>query len=350
MIVPVTHISPLITIRRSRLLPEKGQVFVRAGQKVTATDVIGEVLLPGDHLIVDVRRALGLTRPGEAEKLIDRHTGERLQKGDIIAETSGILPRVVRSSADCQIVAIANGQVVLETTPVKQAIKAGFNGTVTEVMPERGAVIETNGVLVQGVWGNQQADYGLLLVLAKTPDEELTRGRLDVSMRGAVVLAGHAAQPDALQAAAELPLRALILASMSADLIPLASSLSVPILLIEGFGRIPMNDAAYQLIASNEKRDVCVNACSWNPLTGDRPEIIIPLPAAGLETRETAELTPGTRVRILNLPYQGRIGTIVYVRPGIATLPNGLHAQVANVQLENDEVVVIPLQNLDVLE
>ena len=47
MIVPVTHISPLITIRRSRLLPEKGQVFVRARQKVTATDVIGEVLLPG---------------------------------------------------------------------------------------------------------------------------------------------------------------------------------------------------------------------------------------------------------------------------------------------------------------
>lgn len=350
MIVPVTHVSPLITIRRSRLLPEKGQVLVRAGQKVIATDVVGEVLMPGDHLIVDVRRALGLTRPGEAEKLIDRHAGERLQKGDVIAETTGILPRVVRSSVDCQIVAVANGQVVLETQPVKLSVKAGFNGTVTEVMPERGAVIETNGVLVQGVWGNQQADYGLLLVLAKTPDEELTRARLDVSMRGAVVLAGHASQPDALQAAAELPLRALILASMSADLINLASSLPVPILLLEGFGRIPMNDAAFRLLSGNEKRDICVNACNWNPLSGERPEIIIPLPANGLESRETAELVPETRVRILSTPYQGQTGTIVYVRPGIATLPNGLHAQVANVQLENDEVVVIPLQNLDVLE
>jgi len=350
MIVPVTHVSPLITIRRSRLLPEKGQVLVRAGQKVIATDIIGEVLLPGNHLIVDVRRALGLSRPGEAEKVIDRHTGERLQKGDVIAETTGILPRVVRSSVDCQIVAIANGQVVLETEPAKMALKAGFNGTVMEVLPERGATIETNGVLVQGVWGNQQADYGLLLVLAKTPDEEFTRARLDINMRGAVVLAGHASQPDALKAAAELPIRALILASMSADLIDLASSLPIPILLVEGFGRIPMNHAAFGLLTSNEKRDICVNACKWNPLSGERPEIIIPLPADGLDTRETANLAPETPVRVLCAPYQGQVGTIVFVKPGMTTLPNGLFAQVAGVQLENDETITIPLQDLDVLE
>lgn len=350
MIVPVTHVSPLVTIRRSRLLPERGQVLVRPGQKVVASDVIGEVLLPGDHLIIDVRRALGLSRPGEAEKLIDRHTGERLQKGDVIAETTGILPRVVRSSVECQIVAIANGQVVLETEPVKLALKAGINGTVTEVMPERGAVVETNGVLIQGVWGNQQADAGLLLVLAKTPDEELTRARLDVSMRGAVVLAGHASQPDALKAVAELPLRALILASMSADLIGLASTLSVPIILLEGFGHIPMNETAFRLLTSNEKRDVCVNASNWNPLSGERPEIIIPLPAGGLDSKETVELAPETPVRILSAPYQSQVGTIVHVRSGITTLPNGLHAQVASVQLPNDETVMIPLQNLDVLE
>lgn len=350
MIVPVTHVSPLVTIRRSRLLPERGQVLVHAGQSVIATDVIGEVLLPGDHLIVDVRRALGLSKSGEAEKLIDRHAGERLQKGDVIAETSGMLPRVVRSSVDCQIVAVANGQVVLETEPVKVSLKAGFNGTVTEVMPERGAVVETNGVLIQGVWGNRQADYGLLLVLAKTPDEELTRARLDVSMRGAVVLAGHASQPDALQAAAELPLRALILASMSADLIGLASTLSIPIILLEGFGRIPMNEIAFKLLTSNEKRDICVNAVNWNPMSGERPEIIIPLPANGLDSKETADLAPEMRVRILSAPYQGQIGTIVYIRPGISMLPNGLHAQIANVQLENDEVASVPLQNLDVLE
>jgi preprotein translocase subunit YajC len=350
MIVPVTHVSPLINIRRSRLLPEKGQVLVRAGQKVIASDVIGEVLLPGEHMIIDVRRALGLSRAGEAEKLIDRHAGERLQKGDVIAETTGILPRVVRSSADCQIVAIANGQVVLETQPVKVSVKAGLNGTITEVMPERGAVIETNGVLIQGVWGNQQADGGLLLVLAKTPDEELTRARLDVSMRGAVVLAGHASQPDALKAAAELPLRALILASMSADLINLASSLPIPIILIEGFGRIPMNETAFRLLTSNEKRDICINASNWNPLSGERPEIIIPLPANGLDTKEMIELAPETPVRILGAPYQGQIGMVLQVRPGLSTLPSGLHAQVASVQLQNDETVIIPLQNLDVLE
>lgn len=350
MIVPVTHVSPLITIRRSRLLPEKGQVLVRAGQKVTATDVIGEVLLPGEHLIVDVRRALGLSRPGEAEKLIDRHAGERLQKGDVIAETTGILPRVVRSSVDCQIVAVANGQVVLETEPVKMELKAGFNGTVTEVMPERGAVVEANGVLIQGVWGNQKVDFGLLLVLAKNPNEELTRARLDVSMRGAVVLAGHASQPDALHAAAELPLRALILASMSADLIDLAATLPIPVLLLEGFGRIPMNETAFRLLTGNEKRDVCVNASAWNPLSGERPEVIIPLPAQGLDTKETADLAPETPVRILCAPYQGQTGRIVYVRPGVSSLPNGMRAQVASVQLENDETVAIPLQNLDVLE
>ena len=39
MLAPVTHILPLTTVVRQRLLPAPGRVVVRVGQKVTATEI-----------------------------------------------------------------------------------------------------------------------------------------------------------------------------------------------------------------------------------------------------------------------------------------------------------------------
>ena len=105
-------------------------------------------------------------------------------------------------------------------------------------------------------------------------------------MRGAVVLAGHCSSADALRAGAELPLRGLILSSMASELLPVAASLNYPIFVVEGFGKIPMNETAYKLLSTSEKRDISINA-SFNPSAGERPELIIPLPASGQAAPET---------------------------------------------------------------
>jgi hypothetical protein len=45
----------------------------------------------------------------------------------------------------------------------------------------------------------------------------------------------------------------------------------------------------------------------------------------------------------------GMIGSIVSIKPGLSVLPSGLRAPVAEVKLENNETVVAPLVNLEVV-
>ena len=119
-----------------------------------------------------------------------------------------------------------------------------------------------------------------MLNLTEKPDDVLTASRLDVSLRGSIILAGLVREADTLRAAAELPVRGLILASISPGLLPLAQQMRFPIVAIDGYGNSPMNSAAYKLLTSNAKREATINAEAFNRYTGARPEIIIPLPVS----------------------------------------------------------------------
>lgn len=349
MVAPVTHILPLTTIRRARMLPLRGRVMTRVGQKVNASDVVAEALMPGKHQLYNIRRALNVKRGDPVEKLIQVKVGSKVEKGDVLAETGGILPRTVRSTVEGQVVAISNGQVLVETEIKTFQLKAGVSGVVTEVTPDLGVIIEASGALVQGVWGNGQVNLGLLLLHSPKLDQALTRANLDVSMRGAVVLAGHCINADGLMAAEEMPLRGLILASMTADLIPVAEKMSCPVMVLEGFGILPLNSVAFRLLSTSERRDVCINA-AFDPFRGERPEAFIPLPSSGTPPQDIRTFEPGQTVRVQGPPYASMVGKLLRLRPGLSQLSNGLRAAAADVLLESNQQVIIPLCNLEVLD
>lgn len=350
MVAPVTHILPLTTIRRERLLPVAGRVVVRAGQKVNAPDVIAEARLESSHVLLDVRRGLGVPAR-QADGLIQRKMGEAVSKGDVIAGPVGLFPRVMRAPCDGRIVAVGGGQVLLEQQGGMFELRAGLTGVVSELIADRGAIIETTGALVQGAWGNGKLDQGMLSVMIASPEEELTNDRLDVSMRGAVILGGHCAQAEALQTAASLPLRGLILASMPAELAPVALRLGIPILVLEGFGRLAMNSVAYRILTTSDKREAIVNAEVWDRFSGARPEVIIPLPASGrLDLpHEGEDLAAGQTVRITRAPYAAQVGKIIALKPGATGFPSGVQSPAAAIELESGEQVDIPQVNLEII-
>jgi hypothetical protein len=349
MQAPVTHILPLTTIRRERLLPAAGRVVVRAGQKVEALDVVAEGSLEGGHVLLDVRRGLGISAE-QADEIIERKIGEEISQGDVIAGPVGLIPRVIRAPKDGRIVAIGGGQVLLETQDGLLELRAGIPGTVVDLVPDRGAVIEGTGALIQAVWGNGHMDVGMLTVLLEQPTDELTVDRVDVSLRGAVVLGGYCGQADVLQTAAELPLRGLILASLAGALAPLAARLPIPIVVLEGFGRIPMNPQAYKILTTNDKREVTVNAEPMDAMRGTRPEVIIPLPATSKPPlpRDTDIFAPGQTVRILRAPYAGMTGKIISLKSGLASFPGG-NFPAAMVELEGGEQTAVPLANMEII-
>jgi hypothetical protein len=216
---------------------------------------------------------------------------------------------------------------------------------------DRGAVIETSGALIQGVWGNGRIESGLLNVLAKAPDHKLTPDQLDVSFRGAIVLAAYCEEAKALSIAAELPVRGLILASMPAALLPAALEIPIPILVLEGFGHIAMNSRAYKLLITNERREVVVNAEDWDRFNGSRPEIIIPLPGSAslVPPKDVDAFGIGLNVRVVRAPHMGEIGVIT-ASEKTARLPNGLRTTAITVRLESGQEFLLPIANVERLD
>lgn len=350
LVAPVTHILPLTSVRRERLLPIPGRVIVRKGQQVSPKDAVAEANLAPEHIVLDLVRGLGVP-PEQADTLITRRAGEEVSEGDLIAGPVGIGRRVVRAPCSGKIVVAGDGQVLLEADSKPGELLAGLSGVVVDLISERGVIIETVGALIQAVWGNGHIDYGLLNIRMDTPDDIFTEERLDINLRGSVVLGGHCQDEQVLLSAEDLPVRGMILSSMDSVLIPAASKVNYPILVIEGFGQLSMNPLAFQLLSTSERREVALNAEPWDIFKSSRPEVVITLPAEGSPPLppETGFLTPGLQVRVATPPYKGEIGTILTVRPGLTNLSNGLRVQTAQVSLERGDEVVLPLANLEII-
>lgn len=351
MLASITHILPLTTIHRERLLPVSGRLLVRKGQKVSTTDVVAETSLNTEHLMLDVYRGLGLPT-SKADRYLRCKAGDRVIKDDVLAGPVGLTKRVVRAPKSGHVILAGDGQVLLELESSPIELQAGLPGMVVDLLEDRGVVIETSGALIQGVWGNGCIDYGQMIVLARSPDDILTQDSLDVSYRGSLIMSGHCMDADVLKSAANLPLRGLILASMDPSLVSLAARMSFPIIVIEGFGNIPMNTAAFKLLSTNDQREVSLNGERWDHFGGKRPEIIIPLPAPeGLSPSPDAVFfSTGQLVRVVQAPNKGEIGTITKLKPGLTILPSGILAQAAELRMESGENTVLPLANLEVLE
>jgi len=350
MLAPVIHILPLTTILRERLLPLPGVVNVRLDQRVSASDIVAEAHWGREHLLVDVARKLGIS-PEEADRLIQCRVNDELAANALIASRGKLMRREVRAPRDGRVVLVGGGRVLLEVGKVNLELRAGLPGQVVKIIPERGVAIQTTGALIQGVWGNGRIETGMLVSLMEKPDSVIEAGRLDVSLRGSVILAGMLRDADPLRAAAELPVRGLILSGMQPALVPLAQQMRYPVLVMDGLGTHPMNSAAFRLLTTNAKREVTVNAEASDRYGGNRPEVIIPLPVTvePAPPNDIETFSVNQQVIMRAAPHYGVAGSILYLHPGLTVLPSGLRARAADVHLETGQDILVPLENMEVV-
>jgi len=350
MIAPVTHILALTTVVRTRLLPVNGRIIARVGQKVTPTDVVADAIVGRKHLIVDFAQELNLL-PKKAAGFLKVKKGQKVSQGEILAESTGMFPRQVQAPAEGRVVAVGGGKLVLETGGSSFELVAGIPGVVSEVIGDRGVVIRATGAIIQGLYGNGRLETGVMLSLFEKPDDVLNNTNMDVSLRGSIIVAGHVDNPAVIKNAADLPLRGMILASIAPAALSAAAQAPFPVLVTDGFGRRPMNSAAFKLLTTNVKRDITLNAEFYDRQNGTRPEVFIPLPVSQepVEPRDMETFAPGQTVRVCYLARPGMIGTVIQLHPGLTALPSGLKAPAAEIRLETGEQVIIPLTNLEVL-
>jgi hypothetical protein len=346
------HVMPLTMIRRERLLPLPGEVMVRQGERVEPTQVVAKVHQTQDFRILDVARMLHVPR-SQVKRFMVKEIGATVEATQVLAASGGLLRRKVRAPVKGAIVAVGNGRVLLEVEPELIEVRAYLKGTVSAVTPGVGVMIETPGAIVQATWGCGGEAFGVLRAVAERPDESLRARHIDVACHGAIVVGGGWIEASALDQAQQLQVRGLIAGSMDGELRARAESMPFPIILTEGWGRVPMAEPIFSLLRGQTGREACISAETRIRFGVKRPEILIPLPT---ELRPSppppagAPLTVGARVRVVRPPHQGAVGVVSAIVPQAQRVDSGVRAHGAEVDLGGDTgTVFVPYVNLELL-
>lgn len=371
--------------RARRVLPVPGEVLVREGEHVSATQIVAQALLPGPVLPINVAQLLSIPA-AELPRCARKQVGERIACGELLARSDGIFgwfPAECASPATGTVETISNvtGQVLVRGEPQTVQLPAYLAGTVVEVVSRHGVMVEADVTLVQGIFGIAGEAYGPIRMACERPGDDLTAARITPGLRGAIIIGGARVTAEALSCAIAAGVAAIVTggiddrdlrAFLGYDLgVATTGSEGVGLTLIitEGFGDIAMAHSTFDLLASRAGADAAVNGATQIRAGVVRPEIVIPWPGplepesatngSGARVGQVASVgTPGVAgflregisVRIIRDPWFGMIGRVSALPAEPQVLGSGSKARVVEIRLESGETVVVPRANVELVE
>jgi biotin carboxyl carrier protein len=366
---PGLTVSPGTTIRKTRRLPLKGQVTVNIGDHVTADTVVARTEIPGVIQTVRVAEILGL-EPAEAISALKVQQGDKVESGQLLAETRsffGLIRTECKSpiAGTVELISNTTGHVGirLPSTPVE--VTAYIDGTVADIIPEEGVVVETYGALVQGIFGVGGERTGTLVVPAESADTQITEEHIKNDHAGAVIVGGTGITLGALRKAASIGAQGVVVGAITdTDLIAyLGHDIGVAItgqedipttlILTEGFGSIRMAQRTFDLLKSLEGRKVSINGATQIRAGVIRPEVIAPLekiPDTAAKPSKGQLLEVGSNIRIIREPYFGMLGTVTKLPPEPVEIESGAVVRILEAELLDGTVVRVPRANVEIIE
>ncbi|NPA26113.1 MAG: hypothetical protein GXO36_00720 [Chloroflexi bacterium] len=350
--VPAVNALALGSVYRPRRLPRPGYIRVTQDQPVTYDTIVARTQARYRVHLLDLRRLLGLSDVRAIRKALKVKPRDRVEKGALLAEVRrGLFRRRVYSPVRGRVLRLDGQGVLILLTRVEWFdLWAGFNGVVSDLFEPWGVTIATEGLYVEGVWGNGRIAAGDLRVLARQPRDLLQEENLDVEIRGQVLVTGWCNQPDLLPRLTDLGVQGLVLGTMDATCVSAAQSVPYPVLSLDGFGDAGLNPRALALLRERTGT-VTVLAEPWDRTLATRPALLMDTPPSGqpVPAAPAEALRPGLTVRLLRAPYQGETGTVLSLQPYWNRLPNGIQAFGVDVRLRSGEHVFFPLANLEIV-
>jgi hypothetical protein len=354
--VPTTsHVTLLATLQRQRILPAPGEVAVQENQRVDASTVVARATIAKQHRLVDIARKLGVP-PKQIDAFLVKHEGDPVKKDELLATRRELfLPHDVLSPVDGTVLAVGEGKALIAIAEPPLELRAGLPAAVKQIIPDYGAMLETTGALLEGVWGNGQEAFGVIQMVGAGLADPLTPALLEVELRGAIIAVGVVQDTTALAKLAEVGARGLVVGSLRAELVPTMQQQAFPVLVVEGFGVQGFSSSAHTLLASNAGREAWVNALAWDRFAGHRPEVIIPLPSPGQAPNSPTDgeaLAVGLRVRIIRGVGAPGVGQVIALSEEVGFTASGVRARLATIKLDesHDPPVTIAFANLEILE
>lgn len=405
---------------RMRLTPQLVDevLLVKVGDKVTKGQAIArhqkrfwseifDVKAPCDGIVEMISRIQGRVvireDPRSSKPVVVMNVAEKLKvwpsmirmytnvkEGDTVYEGQALASAVVNpliGEAGVDYVYTPMGGVVEKictktgtitvVRPIKPSrVLAHIAGVVTEILPDYGAVVESQGAYLEGVFGIGGEKHGELVMVCGGLSEPLGDAGIDKNHKGSVLLAGSSVSLEALRKARDVGAAGLVVGGINnLDLVQfLGYEINVgltgqeqpglTVVVTEGFGELPMSPRAWELLASHAGRVASLDGTTHIRAGAIRPQILfseggpprddVPQePVFGepfeVSLHETVSLTVGDKVRCVREPYFGLWGTVEELPSELKVMESESPMEVAVVRLDGSgETVVIPEANLEV--
>jgi len=368
---PGLKVTERTVVSKDRRLPLEGEVLVAVGDPVKADTVVARTELPGKVFPTNVANQLGVD-PGRLKEFMLKAPGDSVAEGELLASTPGFFglfkaeSRAVVSGT-IESVSTITGQVILQAHPIPVQIDAYMNGTVVEVLPGEGCVVQASATLVQGIFGLGGETRAPLMMAVTRPEDTLDPEHLSREMEGRIIVGGAYVSLAAFKRAIELGVRGIVTGGFDYDEIKelLGYEVGVAItggerfgltlVVTEGFGRIAMAPATFALLSSKTGRHASINGATQIRAGVIRPEVVVTHdddsgPTGRWVPPEPKGIQLGDQVRGIRTPYFGRLGRVVSLPVDPVVLGTESKARVMEIEFDGGDRALIPRANVETIE
>jgi hypothetical protein len=319
---------------------------------------------------VKVAAQLGIDAD-EMPGILSVREGDPVEKGQVIGATKaffGMFKSEAKSpvSGTVETISGVSGNVGIRQAPLPINLTAYLSGTVVETMPGEGVIVQTEGALIQGIFGIGGERVGKILMVSESPESDLTEADITEAQAGKIIIGGANISGAALRKAAEVGVTGIVVGGIvDKDLIEFLGydigvaitgheNISLTLVITEGFGTIAMARRTFDLLRSLAGRSASINGATQIRAGVIRPEVIVPLGAATAAgpapEGDEGNLAVGTPIRIIREPYFGKLASVAALPPQLTVIGSGASVRVLEAKLADGSVVTVPRANVEIIE
>lgn len=356
-------------ISKRRILPLKGDVMVKKGDRVKPDDVVARTVLPGNVVPMNVANKLGIP-PEDIEMVMLKKPGDPIKQGEVIAmsRTLFIFKNTCTATIDGTVESVSNitGQVLQRGEPSPVEVKAYLEGEVTEVIPTEGVVVTAVGSFVQGIFGIGGETNGPLKVVVPDPTVVLSDDLIQDDQKGKIIVGGSLVTAAALKKAIKIGVKGIVVGGFDdKDLrdflgydigvaITGSEDTNTKLVVTEGFGQINMAQKTFDLLKRHEGEVACMNGATQIRAGVIRPEVVVPSGDTKIEESaaegEVTGLDVGSPIRVIRHPHFGKLGKVTNLPAPLQALESESKARVLEVEFQDGSKAVVPRANVEMIE
>ncbi|HOD67372.1 MAG TPA: hypothetical protein PK186_06210 [candidate division Zixibacteria bacterium] len=368
---PGLKVTERLLVKKRRILPLKGKVVVKVGDRVQPDDVVARTELPGNVEPLNVANKLSVP-PEDLDLVMVKKEGDPIVKGEPIAVKKSFLKWFSSSAAatidgTLESISTITGQVLQRGMPIPVEVRAYISGEVIEVIPNEGCVVATDAAFVQGIFGIGGETHGDIKVVVPSNDTVLDDRLITDDLRGKVVIGGSMVTAEALKKAIRAGVKGIVVGGFDdKDLrdflgydigvaITGSEEIGCTLVVTEGFGPIAMAEATFKLLKHHEGEMACINGATQIRAGVIRPEVVIPAAKEGRRDAAAAVsavggLAIGSPIRVIRHPHFGKIGRVTALPSPLMKLESESKARVLEVEFGNGERATVPRANVEMIE